>query len=180
MDKKRILVVDVDETLLNIEPLFFLKKFHPNYTEHHGKEITFYNREYYITARPRVHEFLQKASENFDLIAFSIVDKNTTTQKLTAIGLNDFFMKIYGQENLINNKKSLKMLSNEFGVPLELLTAIDNTPDSFAEKDNIIAVKPFYIGQEEYEFQEHEDNLMGALKQALHERQALEVIPSVF
>lgn len=173
-------MIDVDETLLNIEPLFFLKKFHPNYVQHPGKAITFYNREYYIAVRPKVHEFLQKASENFDLVAFSIVDKNTTTQKLTAIGLNGFFVKIYGQEDLIDNKKSLKIISNDFNISPEMLTAIDNTPDSFAERDNIIAIKPFYIGQEEYEFQEHEDNLMGALKQALRKRQALEVIPSVF
>ncbi len=180
MVKRGILVLDVDETLLNIEPLFFLKKFHQNYAQYNGKTVSFYNREYYIAVRPKVHEFLQKASENFDLVAFSIVDKNTTTQKLASLGLNGFFVKIYGQEDLIDNKKSLKIISNDFNTPMEMLTAIDNTPDSFAERDNIIAVKPFYIGQEEYEFQEHEDNLMGALQQALRERQALEVIPAVF
>ena len=42
MGGKNILVLDVDETLLNIEPLSFLKIFKKNYKDYNGKFIFYW------------------------------------------------------------------------------------------------------------------------------------------
>lgn len=175
MGGKKVLVIDVDETLLNIEPLSFLKIFKKDYPNYKGKLVNFSNKEYYMVPRPRINEFLDK-TRNFDLIAFSVVNRDITIQKLEILGIKNFFIKIYGKENLINKKKSLKMISGDLNIPINNIMAIDDTPNLFIENSNIIPVKPFLIGNDEYEYQEHDDNLMGAINQAL--KQGIKV-PSV-
>ncbi|MDO8656899.1 MAG: NIF family HAD-type phosphatase, partial [Nanoarchaeota archaeon] len=162
-----------------IEPIFFLRKFQKDHQKYDGKNAVFFDKEYYIAPRPRVKEFLGLASLHFTLVAFSVVEKEITLQKLTMMGLEGFFLKVYGKENLIDNKKSLKIIGDDLGIPLQDITAIDDTPAIFMETSEIIPIKPFYIGKEEYEYQEHQDNLMGALRQALRIPQAIEVIPSI-
>lgn len=173
---KKVLVVDVDETLLNIEPLFFLKIFKKDYPSYNGELINLSNKGYYIVPRPRIKEFLEKAKD-FDLVAFSVVNRDITTKKLKILGIKNFFVKIYGKEDLINKKKSLKMISDDLNIPINNIIAIDDMPDIFMESSNIIPVKPFLMGKnDEYEYQEHEDNLLGAVNQAL--KQGIKV-PSV-
>ena len=177
MGGKKVLVVDVDETLLNIEPLFFLKRFKKDYPSYDGELVNFSSKRYYMVPRPRIREFLEKA-RNFDLIAFSVVNRDITIQKLEILGIKNFFVKIYGKEDLINKKKSLKMVSEDLNIPINNIIAIDDMPGIFMESSNIIPVKPFLMGKnDEYEYQEHDDNLLGAINQAL--KQGIKVVSPV-
>lgn len=182
MGVKKVLVVDIDETLLDIEPLFFLEKFRKDYADYKGQFVNFKNikNEYYMVLRPKVKEFLRATSSNFDLVAFSVVEREITAQKLEILGIKDFFIKIYGKEDIINKKKSLKTISEDLSVPLSDIIAIDNDPNAFLEKANVIPVKPFFMGKNiEYEYEQHNDNLLGAANQALSIKQDIKIVPSV-
>lgn len=69
MVDEKILVLDVDETLLNMEPLFFLERFKKNYRDYIGKLVF---DKYYLSPRPNVNEFIKKTKKYFKLVAFSI------------------------------------------------------------------------------------------------------------
>jgi len=179
MGVKKVLILDVDETILNIEPIFFLKRFRKDYSNYNGKLVDFIGREYYMVPRPRLKESLDIASSHFDLVAYSVINRDITTRKLEILGIKDYFIKIYGREDLIDKKKSLKKISEDLGVETNDIIAIDDTPDIFFEIANVIPVKPFLIGKdEEYEYQEHSDNLFGAINQALI-RQSIKVVSPV-
>ena len=105
MINEKVLVLDVDETLLNIERLSFLKTFKKDYKTCYGKLI-FDN--YYIRPRPNLNEFIAKAKKHFKLVAFSVVSREITIEKLKAIGILDSFIKVYGKEDLEIGKKSFQ------------------------------------------------------------------------
>ena len=173
--EKKVLVVDVDETLLNIEPLFFLRRFRKDYQDYNGKLTNFpgIGKEYYIVPRPRAMEFLTIASLNFELVAFSVVGREITARKLEVLGFKPFFKKIYGKEDLANKKKSLEAISKDLDVPVSDIVAIDDVPEIF-ESGIVIPVKPFFMGKHgKYEHEEHEDNLLGAISQALNISQGI-------
>ena len=145
MGAKKVLVLDVDETLLNLEPLFFLKRFKKNYKEYEGTLI--FNK-YYISPRPNVKEFLEKAKEHFDLVAFSVVEKEFTKQKLKKLGMLDYFSKIYGKESLIDGKKVLNIIANDLNKDVKNIIIIDDKPNSVAEQDSVIGISPWFIGSD--------------------------------
>ena len=164
----KVLVIDIDETLLNMEPLFFLEKFRKNYKQNNGRLVKFLDKEYYLAPRPLVKEFIEKAKREFTLVAFSTASREYTIQKLKILGIFEDFTKVYGKEDLVNKSKSLLKVSKELNIPIEDVIAIDDSPNLFLEQDRVIKIKPFFIGREEnYEFEEHEDNLIGALARAL-------------
>lgn len=140
---EKFLVLDVDETLLNIEPLFFLEKFKKNYKDYTGKLIF---DKYYLSPRPGVDEFIREAKKHFKLIAFSVVSKEITVKKLKALNILDNFIKIYGKEDLQNGKKSLKKIADDLNVSMNDITAIDDIPESFLEQEKIIKIKSWFIG----------------------------------
>lgn len=160
---KKVLIVDIDETILNIEPLFFLKRFKKNYRETNGKIITFPNikREFYISLRPDAKEFLNEAKKDFRLIAFSVVDKGITIYKLKILGIDKKFEKIYGREDLIDRKKCLKIISEKLNIPINEIIAIDDNPQLFDLQDRVIKINPWFIGSEE-----GPDELLGSLEKA--------------
>ena len=143
MGGRKILVLDIDETLLNIEPLFFLKRFKKNYKDYEGKLIF---EKYYLSPRPRVKKFIKKAAKHFDLVAFSVVSRKITKEKLEVLGIGKDFIKIYGKEDLIDKKKSLKKIANDLNINISDITAIDDMPELFLEQDNIIKIRPWFIG----------------------------------
>ncbi len=143
MSSEKFLVLDVDETLLNIEPLFFLEKFKKNYKDYAGKLIF---DKYYLSPRPGVGEFIREAKKHFKLIAFSVVSKEITIRKLKALNILDNFIKIYGKEDLQNGKKSLKKIADDLNVDINNITAIDDIPESFLEQEKIIKIKSWFIG----------------------------------
>lgn len=140
---KKILVLDVDETLLNMEPLSFLKIFKKNYTNYNGKLIF---EDYYVSPRPNLDTFLEKAREKFELIAFSVVNRDVTIKKLKAINILDNFTKIYGREDLEDGKKSLKKIAEDFSIDIDDVIGIDDNPEFFLEKDNVFKINPWFIG----------------------------------
>lgn len=140
---KKILVLDIDETLLNIEPLFFLKRFKKSYKEYNGKLI--FNK-YYLSPRPKLNQFIQKTKKDFNLVAFSVVSRKLTTKKLETLGILNDFIKVYGKEDLTDGKKSLKKISDDFNVNINDIIAIDDVPESFLEEEKIIKIKPWFIG----------------------------------
>ena len=140
---EKFLVLDVDETLLNIEPLFFLEKFKKNYRDYIGKLIF---DKYYLSPRPGVDEFVREAKKYFKLIAFSVVSKEITIRKLKALNISDNFIKIYGKEDLQNGKKSLKKIADDLNVSMNDIIAIDDIPESFLEQEKIIKINPWFIG----------------------------------
>ena len=143
MDK--VLVLDVDETLLNMEPLFFLEKFKKNYKDYKGKLI--FDR-YYLSPRPNIETFINEVKRNFQLVAFSTANKEATIQKLTAIGILNDFIRVYGKENLQDKKKSLRLIAKDLKVDLNNIVGIDDVPESFFEKERIIKIKPWFIGDD--------------------------------
>lgn len=156
---EKVLVLDVDETLLNVEPLFFLKRFKKNYKDYEGKLIF---DKYYLSPRPKLDEFIREAKKYFNLIAFSVVNKELTTKKLKALDIADNFIKIYGKEDLQNGKKSLKKIANDLNININNVLAIDDTPESFLEREEIIKIKPWFIGDKK-----DDDSLLTAFKRAL-------------
>lgn len=170
MGEKKVLVLDIDETLLSLEPLFFLKRFRKGYQDSEGRTVTFHDAKYkyYLAPRPRLKEFLAEAKKRFRLAAFSVVSKEVTREKLELLGLDKEFAKIYGAEDLLDKKKSLQKVAEDFNVPLTSVIAIDDKPEAFAEAGKVIKVKPWLIGGNvEYEYQNNEDNLLGAFAKAL-------------
>ncbi len=142
MDKK-ILVLDVDETLLNVEPLFFLERFKKNYKKYEGK---LFLDKYYLSPRPFLFDFIKEAKNHFRLVAFSVTDKEITKLKLGNLGILGEFEKIYGKEDLIENKKSLKFVAEDLNIDINNITAVDDIPELFLEQDNVIKIKPWFIG----------------------------------
>ncbi len=140
---KKILVLDVDETLLNMEPLSFLKIFKKNYISYDGKLIF---EKYYISPRPNLNAFLEKVKEKFELIAFSVVNRDVTIKKLKAVNILDSFTRIYGREDLENGKKSLKKIADDFSIHIDDVIGIDDNPEFFLEKDNVFKINPWFIG----------------------------------
>ncbi|MBU2639452.1 MAG: HAD family hydrolase [Nanoarchaeota archaeon] len=140
---EKVLVLDVDETLLNIEPLSFLKIFKENYQSYEGKLMF---DKYYLSPRPNLTEFIEKAKKNFKLIAFSVVSREITIKKLKAIGILDSFFKIYGKEDLENGKKSIKKIANDLNIPQNSIVAVDDIPEHFLEHDKVIKIEPWFIG----------------------------------
>ena len=159
MGDEKILVLDVDETLLNIEPLFFLERFKKNYTDYIGELI--FNK-YYLSPRPNVNKFIEKAKKHFKLVAFSVINKEITIKKLKAIGILDNFIKIYGKEDLQDGKKSLKKIADDLNVNIDNITAIDDTPQIFLEQEKIIKIAPWFIGDSK-----DDDSLLIAFQDAL-------------
>lgn len=142
MDKK-VLVLDVDETLLNIEPLFFLKRFKKDYQNYEGKLIL---GKYYLSPRPNLIKFIQEAKRHFKLVAFSVANKEITMLKLDTLSILGDFVKVYGREDLVNGKKSLRKIAEDLSVEVNDIIAIDDTPELFLEQEKVIKIKPWFIG----------------------------------
>jgi len=141
MGDEKVLVLDVDETLLNIERLSFLKIFKKNYKGYNGKLIF---DKYYLSPRPKLNEFIERAKKHFKLVAFSVVNREITIEKLKAIGILDSFIKVYGKEDLENGKKSLKKVAKDLNT--NDIIGIDDLPESFLEQGRIIRIEPWAIG----------------------------------
>jgi FMN phosphatase YigB (HAD superfamily) len=170
MEEEKVLVLDIDETLLNLEPLSFLRIFKKNYQDFEGQTVAFPDtkRKYYLAPRPRLKEFLAEAKKHFQLAAFSVVSKDITQEKLKLLSLDTKFAKIYGKEDLLNKKKNLQKVAEDFNVPLTHVIAIDDKPEVFMQASKVIKIKPWLIGNnKDYEYQNNEDNLLGAFAKAL-------------
>jgi len=147
---QKIFVIDVDETILNIEPLFFLRRFKKNYKEYNGKLIKFPHtkKEFYVSLRPGAKEFLKKAKKHFRLVAFSVAEREITMHKLNILGIDEEFEKVYGKEDLTNKQKCLGTVSKDFNVPISEIVAVDDNPRLFDFQDRVIEIIPWFIGSE--------------------------------
>ena len=139
----KVLVLDVDETLLNMEPLSFLEIFKKNYKENKGKLIF---DKYYLSPRPNVEKFINEVKKDFQLVAFSVANREATIQKLTAMGILNDFIGVYGKEDLQDKKKSLRLIASNMNVDMSNIIGIDDIPELFFEKEKIIRIKPWFIG----------------------------------
>jgi phosphoglycolate phosphatase-like HAD superfamily hydrolase len=165
MGVKKVLVVDVDETLLSLEPLFFLKKFKKDYEEYGGKTI--FGR-YYISARPNAELFLKMAKEKYDLAAFSVVGKDITEQKLKAVNLFSYFSKIYGKESLVEGKKNPNLIAEDMNVNPDEIMIIDDKPGQVIGE--AIEISPWFIGNNK-----EDEELIKVFEQKLKPK--VEIIP---
>jgi len=154
---KNILVLDVDETLLNMEPLSFLEKLKKNYKEYKGQLIF---ERYYLSPRPNLNIFINKTKNKFSLIAFSVASREATIQKLKAIGILNSFIKVYGREDLQNKKKSLNLIAKDLNTNINSIIGIDDTPESFLEKERIIKISPWFIGDDK-----NDESLLNIIKE---------------
>ncbi len=148
MGGRKILVVDIDETLLNIEPLFFLERFRKNYREYKG--IMIFDK-YYISPRPNAMRFLKKAKEHFDVIAFSVIEKEFTKEKLERLGMLNYFSRIYGKESLIDGKKAISVIAKDLKRDMKDIIIIDDKPAQILEKDKVISISPWFIGRDKHD-----------------------------
>ena len=140
---KGALVIDVDETLLTIERISYLKIFHKNYYKQKGKHIDFFGKEHYIMPRPFVKKFLELLNKKFDLIAWSIIDSKITEEKLKILDLNKYFKRILGKDELIDNKKNLTWLSSGLKISLNDIAAIDDKPEFYDLPSSVIKISPW-------------------------------------
>ncbi len=154
MGGKRVLVFDVDETLLNVERVSFLRMIKPHYKELGGKSVWIEKKEYYISLRPKIKEILTELQGKFILVAYSLVSKQLTKEKLSYFDLNKYFFKIYGEEDLLNGRKSLTIIAKDLNMTKGDIIAVDDKPELYDDMTNIIKIQPWFIGNNE------EDDLM--------------------
>ncbi len=161
----RFLVLDVDETLLNIEPTSFLRLFRKDYAKQ-GKTVRFpgVKGEYHLTPRPNVKNFLEQTSKEYSLVAYSVVERSFTQEKLERLELAHYFKKVFGKEDLVGKKKSLARVAELLNVSVNDLVAIDDKPNMYLESARVIPVKPWFANDYEYELESRPDNLLGVLQ----------------
>ncbi|MBI3032029.1 HAD hydrolase-like protein [Candidatus Woesearchaeota archaeon] len=152
MQSKRVLVFDVDETLLNVERVSFLRMIKPNYKALEGKSLWIDQREYYISLRPKIKEVLAELREKFILVAYSLVSKKITIEKLVCFDLDSYFFKIYGEEDLLDGKKSLSIIAKDLNISKQNIIAVDDKPELYDDATNIIKIQPWFIGDNEKDY----------------------------
>ena len=160
------LVLGVDKTILNLEPMFFLRNFSRDLKMVNGIKFDYLNKEYLLAARPRVKEFLEKLSRDFILIAYSDMPKYITKAKLKMLNLNKYFKYVFGDESLVKGKKSVQIIASVLDIKPEEIIIVDNNLTNYiGVKQKLLKIKPFMIGKDlNYEFENHEDNLASVLK----------------
>ena len=89
---------------------------------------------------------LKKAKEQFDLVAYSTVEREYTKEKLAALQLLHFFARVFGREDLVNKKKSLKIIAENMNTDINNIILIDDKPDLVEEQNNVLTVLPWFIG----------------------------------
>lgn len=148
---KKFIVLDIDETLLNIEPLSYIMKFKKNCMDNNGKLITFFGKDYYASLRPNVTPFLRELSKKHLLIAFSTVEREVSKKKLQAFSLENYFVKIYGKEDMIDKRKSIQVICNDFNITKTDICVIDDNPQIYVpgEISSITKISPWFIGLED-------------------------------
>ncbi len=156
------IVLGVDKTILNLEPIFFLRNFSRDLNNINAIKFRYIGKDYLLAARPRLNEFLEKLSRNFILIAYSDMPLYITKAKLKMLNLNKYFRYVLGSECLIKNKKSVTKVSEFLNINQKEMTMVDHSSANCI--NNFLKLKPFMIGKNaNYEFEEHNDNLFGVL-----------------
>ena len=157
------IVLGVDRTILNLEPVFFLRNFNRDLNKVSAIKFQYLNKDYLLAARPRLTEFLENLSKSFILIAYSEMPKYITKAKLKMLGIQKYFKYVLGSECLIKNKKSTAKIAEGLNINPKEIIMIDSSNNCI--DNNILKLKPFMIGKDiNYEFEEHQDNLFGVLK----------------
>jgi len=158
------LMLGVDKTLLNLEPIFFLKNFKRDLNNVNGIKFQYLGKDYLLAARPRIVDFLNEVSKDFILVAYSDMPKHITKAKLKMLNLNKYFKYVLGNECLVKNKKSIVKAAECLNVDPKEIIVIDNSSVNCIDKD-FFKIKPFLIGRDvDYESEDHDDNLFGILR----------------
>ena len=156
------IVLGVDRTILNLEPVFFLRNFNRDLKSINAIKFQYLNKDYLLAARPRLTEFLEKLSHDFIIVAYSEMPKYITKAKLKMLNINKYFRYVLGSECLIKNKKDVQKVAECLGINQKDILMIDS---SSQDNSDILKIKPFMLGKDiNYEFEEHSDNLFGVLK----------------
>jgi|SRR3989344_272987 len=156
------IVLGVDRTILNLEPVFFLRNFNRDLKNINAIKFQYLNKDYLLAARPRLTEFLEKLSHDFIIVAYSEMPKYITKAKLKMLNINKYFRYVLGSECLIKNKKAVQKVAECLNINQKDIIMIDS---SSQDNSDIIKIKPFMLGKDiNYEFEEHSDNLFGVLK----------------
>ncbi len=157
------ILLGVDKTILNLEPMFFLRNFNRNLTQINAIKFKYIGKDYLLAARPRLNEFLEKLSRNFILIAYSDMPKYITKAKLRMLNISRYFRYVIGSECLVKNKKSTSKVAEVLSINQKDIIIIDHSSANC--NGEFIKLRPFMIGKDiNYEFEEHQDNLSGVLK----------------
>ncbi len=157
------IVLGVDRTILNLEPVFFLRNFNRDLKNINAIKFQYLNKDYLLAARPRLTEFLEKLSHDFIIVAYSEMPKYITKAKLKMLNINKYFRYILGSECLIKNKKAVEKVAECLSIDQKDIVMIDSSSSN--NIDNTIKIKPFMLGKDiNYEFEDHPDNLFGVLK----------------
>lgn len=129
-----------------------------------GIKFQYLGKDYLLAARPKIVDFLNEVSKDFILVAYSDMPKHITKAKLKMLNLSKYFKYVLGSECLIKNKKSIVKAAECLNVDPREVIMIDNSSINCVDA-NFLKVKPFMIGKDgNYEFEVHEDNLLGILK----------------
>lgn len=136
IEKKRYLILDLDETLI-----FSSKR-------RISSKSIFIEKNLYVNKRPYLKDFLRNVSKRFNLILFTASEKKYAEKILKIIDKknNLFMLKFFRQDCVIlpNNLvlKNLEFLQN---LNLKNLCIVDNSPDHFFKNlSNCVPIVPFF------------------------------------
>lgn len=141
----KVLVLDVDETLLTMEPVFYLERFHKAFRRVSGIHVTFAGREYYLERRPFALSFLEKVRQHFALVAWSLAESHVTKQKLQLVGLDSCFVCVLGKHDLVDGKKSVVRLAERLHIEANNIFAVDDRPELYDAHERVIRIAPWSI-----------------------------------
>ena len=124
--KKYILILDLEETLLNLK----LDS----------------NNKGFLKFRPYLFDFLDNTSKYYELILFTSSDIKSAKSLIDTIEYNKryFSHKFFLPHNIIINNNLIKDLSR-IGIELDKIVIVDNNPNNFfLQKENGIYMKSFW------------------------------------
>ena len=105
LDRSFTVVLDLDETLLHAVVYNMRDSFDEVYVEGSDFQFSLGKFEYIITLRPNLKQFLQWASEKFELILYTAGSEDYAKQVLKRIDPEDvYFSHKFTRKNCIKNK----------------------------------------------------------------------------
>ncbi|KAJ5066294.1 ctd small phosphatase-like protein [Anaeramoeba ignava] len=147
MPRKKILVLDLDETLVHSS---FTKP--TKYDFQFEAEIENYRHQVYVNIRPGLNEFFQKIKNNFEIMIFTAAQKNYANPVINFIDQEGIISKIFYRDSCVsffgNPVKDLRVI----GIDLDKIILVDNSlTSSLFQKENYLPIISWYGDQNDNE-----------------------------
>lgn len=152
-NSNKIIMLDLDETLVRAEPYVFGKSYNDIISVKVGEDQ---HQSFGVFVRPFTQEFLEVISRNHRLVVYTASVQEYAEKIVQVIDPNkQFFDQILSRQHctFINGMfvKNLNIAS-QYGVQLENVIIVDNYVHSYAlHLDQGIPIKPFYGSKDDRE-----------------------------